>query len=152
RRRGDGAPVHDRQVADRHLPRARRRDVGVRRRRVVRAAAPVGLLLDADPLRRRRVHRGVLAMVRLTAPMIDDELPPLLLTEGGPGDALLQRLGLAPAGVRSRRAAVVLALVAWLPLLVLSAAGGVALTGPTIPFAYDLAAHVRFLIAIPLLL
>ena len=82
----------------------------------------------------------------------DDRVPPLLLTEGGPGDALMCRLKLAPLGIRAGRAAVVLAAVAWLPLLVLSALEGLAVGGATIPFLYDLAAHVRFLVAIPVLL
>jgi hypothetical protein len=80
-----------------------------------------------------------------------DAFPPLLLTEGGPGAAFLRRLGIAPLGRGSIRTAVVLAAVAWLPLLVLAAVQGVALAGPRIPFVYDLAAHVRFLVAVPVL-
>jgi hypothetical protein len=83
---------------------------------------------------------------------VEDRFPPLLLTEGGPGDALMRRLKLAPLGLRARRAAVVLALVAWAPLLVLSVIQGLAIGGVTIPFLYDLAAHVRFLVAVPVLL
>ena len=80
-----------------------------------------------------------------------DAFPPLLLTEGGPGAALLRRLGIAPLGRGSVRTAAVLATVAWLPLLVLAAIQGVALGGALIPFVYDLAAHVRFLVAVPVL-
>ena len=79
-------------------------------------------------------------------------LPPLVLTEGGPGDALLRRLRLAPFGVRARRAALVLAAIAWIPLLVLSAIERLALGGATIPFLYDISAHMRFLVAVPVLL
>jgi hypothetical protein len=86
------------------------------------------------------------------AATVAEECPPLLLTEGGPGDALLRRLRLAPVGLRSRRAALVLATVTWVPLLVLSALAGVAVSGPRIPFLYDIAAHVRFLVALPILL
>jgi len=86
------------------------------------------------------------------AATVADELPPLLLTEGGPGDALLRRLRLAPLGVRSRRAALVLAAVTWVPLLVLAAFQGVAVSGPQIPFLGDIAAHVRFLFTLPMLL
>jgi hypothetical protein len=86
------------------------------------------------------------------APAVADEFPPLLLTEGGPGDALLRRLRLAPLGVGSRRAALVLMGVTWVPLLVLSVIQGVAVSGPQIPFVYDVAAHVRFLVALPILL
>jgi hypothetical protein len=78
--------------------------------------------------------------------------PPLLLTEGGPGDAVLRRLRLAPLGGRSRRAALVLAAVTWLPLVVFSTVEGLAVGGARIPFLYDLAAHVRFLVAVPVLL
>jgi len=42
----------------------------------------------------------------------EHRFPPLLLTEGGPGDALMRRLKLGPLGLRARRVAVVLALVA----------------------------------------
>lgn len=52
---------------------------------------------------------------------------------------------------RARRAAVVLAAITWVPLLVLSAAGGLMFGGVAVPFAYDIAAHVRFLVAVPLL-
>lgn len=78
-------------------------------------------------------------------------IPPLLPTEGGPGAALMRRLGLTPLGEGSRRAAVVLAVVAWLPLLVLSTIEGLAVSGSAIPFLYDIAAHVRFLLAVPVL-
>jgi hypothetical protein len=81
-----------------------------------------------------------------------DDIPPLLLTEGGPGDALLRRLKLQPLGLGTRRTAVALAAVTWTPLLILSAIHGVAVSGPQIPFLYDLAAHVRFLVALPVLI
>src|SRR5262247_696897 len=77
--------------------------------------------------------------------------PPLALTEGGPGESLLRRLRLAPLAQRARRAAVVLAAITWIPLLILSAIGHVALVGVPIPFLHDLGAHVRFLVAVPLL-
>jgi len=78
--------------------------------------------------------------------------PPLVLTDGGPGDGLLRRLRLAPAQTHARRAALVLAGVAWLPLCVLAVVQGLAVRGATIPFFYDIAAHVRFLVALPVLL
>ena len=83
---------------------------------------------------------------------VAEDYPPLLLTEGGPGDAVLRRLGLKPLGESSRRTAIALALITWVPLLVLSLIGGVAVAGPQIPFLYDLAAHVRFLVALPVLI
>jgi hypothetical protein len=52
-----------------------------------------------------------------------------------------------------RRRIVVIALVCWLPLLVLSALGGQLLDGNvTVPFLKDIEVHVRFLIAVPLLI
>ncbi|HEY2476121.1 MAG TPA: hypothetical protein VGI19_15140 [Candidatus Cybelea sp.] len=65
----------------------------------------------------------------------------------------LQRFGLQDATlVRLRFAAVVvLPLLAWLPLLVLSAIGGKLLPGSVPrPFLLDLSAHIRLLIALPL--
>lgn len=81
-----------------------------------------------------------------------DGLPPLVLTEGGPGDAVLRVLRLVPVGQGARRAAVVVAAVTWVPLLVLSAFEGLVLGGAEIPFLRDLGAHVRFLVAVPVLL
>lgn len=40
----------------------------------------------------------------------------------------------------------------WLPMLILSAASGQALGGVQVPFLYDFEQHVRFLVALPLLL
>jgi hypothetical protein len=52
-----------------------------------------------------------------------------------------------------RRRIVVIALVCWLPLLVLAALGGQLLDGnATVPFLRDVEVHVRFLIAVPLLI
>jgi hypothetical protein len=59
-RRGDhGAPVRDREVCDRPLPRARQHRLGVRGRGVVRRAAGLGLLLRAGAALRRRGDAGV---------------------------------------------------------------------------------------------
>ena len=52
-----------------------------------------------------------------------------------------------------RRRIVVIVMVAWLPLLVLSALEGHLLGGSVIvPFLADIETHVRFLVALPLLL
>ncbi len=52
-----------------------------------------------------------------------------------------------------RRRAIVIALFAWLPLLVLSALEGQALGGGVaVPFLRDVDVHVRFLVALPLLI
>jgi hypothetical protein len=51
------------------------------------------------------------------------------------------------------RRILVISLLAWLPLLVLSAWSGQALGGgATVPFLLDVEAHVRFLVALPLLI
>ena len=81
------------------------------------------------------------------------EFPEFSLMEGGPGDALMKRLRLIrpELGAASGRTAIVLAILTWLPLLVLSLIEGLALSGARIPFVYDSAAHVRFLVAVPIL-
>jgi hypothetical protein len=77
----------------------------------------------------------------------------LSVIEGGPLDRLQRRLGLmrleAPLIVRR---ASVFSLVAWLPLLILSAVQGTLLTNVRIPFLYDPSAHIRFLLSVPLLI
>jgi hypothetical protein len=51
------------------------------------------------------------------------------------------------------RRIIVISLFAWLPLLILSALEGHALGGsPAVPFLWDIDAHARFLVAIPLLI
>ena len=81
------------------------------------------------------------------------EVPELSLMEGGPGDALMKKLRLIrpEIGAASPRTAIILAAVTWLPLMVLSVIGGLALSGAKIPFFYDIAAHTRFLVGIPIL-
>jgi hypothetical protein len=81
------------------------------------------------------------------------EFPELSLMEGGPGDALMKKLRLIRPefGAASGRTAIILAALTWLPLLVFSLIEGLALGGARIPFFYDLAAHARFLVAVPIL-
>jgi hypothetical protein len=51
------------------------------------------------------------------------------------------------------RRIVVITLVAWLPLLLLSMLGGHLLAGTVrLPFLYDIEAHVRLLVALPVLI
>jgi hypothetical protein len=73
--------------------------------------------------------------------------------EGGPGDALMKRLRLIrpELGAASGRTAIVLATVTWVPLMVFSLLEGLAVGGAKIPFLYDIAAHARFLVAVPIL-
>ena len=75
------------------------------------------------------------------------------LVLGGPLYQLLRRAHLSDDALSlQRRRVIVLALLAWLPLLVLSAAGGRLMTGSTaVPFIMDVEVHVRFLLAMPLL-
>ena len=81
------------------------------------------------------------------------EFPEFSLMEGGPGDALMKRLRLIRPefGAASGRTAIILAALTWLPLLVFSFIEGLALGGARIPFLYDIAAHARFLVAVPIL-
>ena len=78
----------------------------------------------------------------------------LSLIEGGPGDKLLRRVHLAPprSAEKTLRLALALAALSWIPLALLSLLGGLAWSGSTIPFVKDLAAHFRFLFALPVLI
>jgi hypothetical protein len=75
------------------------------------------------------------------------------LVLGGPLYQLFRRARLSDDTLELlRRRILVIALIAWLPLLVLSALEGNAWGGGVVmPFLYDADAHVRFLIALPLL-
>jgi hypothetical protein len=76
------------------------------------------------------------------------------LVLGGPLFQLLRRARLSDdALMLVRQRVVVIALLAWLPLLVLSTLEGHVLGGSVaIPFLLDVEAHVRFLVAMPLLI
>jgi len=76
------------------------------------------------------------------------------LVLGGPLFQLIRRAHLSGDALELlRRRILVLALVAWLPLLILSAAGGVAWgQSAGLPFLKDIEVHVRFLVALPLLI
>ncbi len=75
------------------------------------------------------------------------------LVLGGPLFQLLRRAHLSDdALTMARRRVVVIALLAWLPLLVLSALEGRALGGSVaVPFLLDVEVHIRYLVALPLL-
>jgi hypothetical protein len=74
------------------------------------------------------------------------------LVLGGPLYQLFLRSGLArPQGDLLRRRVLAIPLLAWLPLLVLSALQGQALGGTRLPFLHDLETQARFLLALPLL-
>jgi hypothetical protein len=76
------------------------------------------------------------------------------LALGGPLFQLLRRAHLSDdALMLARRRIIVITLIAWLPLLVLSALEGQMLGGSaTVPFLLDVEVHVRFLVALPLLI
>ena len=89
----------------------------------------------------------------MSKPEILDDHPDFSLVLGGPLFQLYRRAHLSGDALELvHRRVVLLAIVAWLPLLLLSVIGGHAL-GDTIkiPFLYDIEAHVRFLIALPIL-
>ena len=75
------------------------------------------------------------------------------LVLGGPLFQLLRRTHMADDALELvRQRVIVISLVAWLPLLVLAALDGHLLAGVTVPFLMDLEAHIRFLVAVPLLI
>ena len=76
------------------------------------------------------------------------------LVLGGPLFQLLRRAHLTDdALLMARRRIVFISLLAWLPLLVLSALGGRLLPGSAaVPFLLDVEAHLRYLVTLPLLI
>jgi hypothetical protein len=79
-------------------------------------------------------------------------VPDFSLVLGGPLFQLYRRMHLSRNGLELlRRRVLAITLVAWLPLLFLSMVDSHALGRPIkVPFLYDVAAQVRFLIALPL--
>jgi hypothetical protein len=75
------------------------------------------------------------------------------LTEGGPGTAFMKRLhAIHPElGASSARTALILMVLIWVPLCVLCLVEGLAFSGAKLPFFHDIAAHTRFLVAVPVL-
>jgi hypothetical protein len=80
--------------------------------------------------------------------------PDFSLVLGGPLFQMLRRAHLSDDGLRLlHRRVIIIALICWLPLLVLSAIGGRLLGGDAaVPFLLDIDVHLRFLIAVPLLI
>jgi hypothetical protein len=76
------------------------------------------------------------------------------LVLGGPLFQLLRRSHLSDDALELlRRRVIIITLFAWLPLLVLSALEGHALGGNVaVPFLLDVDVHIRFLVALPLLI
>jgi hypothetical protein len=90
----------------------------------------------------------------MTQPEISNEAPEFSLVLGGPLFDFFRRARLSGRTLEfARRRVLVIAGVAWLPLLLLALIGGHAIGGPLqIPFLYDFEAQVRFLIALPILI
>jgi hypothetical protein len=80
--------------------------------------------------------------------------PDFSLVLGGPLFQLLRRAHLSDdAMLMARRRIVVISLFAWLPLLVLSTLEGRMLGGSAVvPFLRDVEVHIRYLVALPLLI
>jgi hypothetical protein len=80
--------------------------------------------------------------------------PDFSLVLGGPLFQLLRRAHLSDDALHlAKQRILVITLLAWLPLLVLSIVEGEVLGGKaTVPFLLDVEVHVRFLIALPLLI
>ena len=71
---------------------------------------------------------------------------------GGPLYQLLRRAHMSGDALElARRRVLAIALIAWLPLLALATLEGHAWRGPGVPFLRDVEVHVRFLVAVPLL-
>jgi hypothetical protein len=87
-------------------------------------------------------------------PVFHGNPPEFSLVLGGPLFQLLRRAHLADdALMMVRQRVIVIALLAWLPLLVLSAIEGKLLGGGvSVPFLLDAEVHIRFLVAMPLLI
>ena len=91
------------------------------------------------------------------APTPSDSLlrspPDFSLVQGGPLFQLLLRAHLSDDAMElARQRIVVIALLAWLPLLLLTALEGNVLGGSVaVPFLMDVEVHIKFLLAIPLM-
>jgi len=90
----------------------------------------------------------------VTEPAALDRTDDFSLVLGGPLFQLFRRSHLAGDALELlRRRIVAITLFAWLPLLVLSVIGGSALGGGIkVPFLHDVEMHVKFLLALPILI
>ena len=98
-------------------------------------------------------EKGSVPPPHTTAEAVVNDAQKFSLVLGGPLYQLLRRAHLADdALLMVRQRVVVIALLAWLPLLILSAVQG-HLWGNSVavPFLFDLEVHIRFLVVVPLL-
>jgi len=85
--------------------------------------------------------------------MFSDTTKDFSLMLGGPLYQFLVRVGLVrPPLDRVALRIIVITLFTWLPLLLLTALGGRLTSGVKIPFLYDVEAHCRLLVSLPLLI
>jgi hypothetical protein len=89
-----------------------------------------------------------------TGSVLLGESPDFSLVLGGPLFQLLRRAHLSDdAMMMARQRIIVISLFAWLPLLLLSTLEGRVLGGSTVvPFLLDVEVHIRYLVALPLLI
>jgi hypothetical protein len=88
----------------------------------------------------------------MATPPLPQESPDFSLVLGGPLYQLLRRAHLSgPALEEVQRRVILAALITWLPLALLSLIQG-APAGAKLTFLHDIEAHVRFLIALPVLI
>jgi hypothetical protein len=91
---------------------------------------------------------GEESVARATAALESD----FSVVAGGPLYRVYRRMGLAGRALEhSTRRVLAVVLCAWLPLLVLSFIDGYAWSGVKVPFIRDVEVHLRFLVALPLL-
>ncbi len=101
------------------------------------------------------MKHSLLLRVRAPGPAEDlpDHLRDFSLVLGGPLYQLLRRAHLCgDALTLLRRRVLVISMFTWLPLLLLSALEGHMLGGCAVPFLKDVDVHVKFLLAVPLLI
>jgi hypothetical protein len=98
-------------------------------------------------------EKGPTIQAPITGDAVQNDAKDFSLVLGGPLYQLLRRAHLSDdALLMVRQRVVVIALLAWFPLLILSAVQG-QLWGKSVavPFLFDLEVHIRFLVVVPLL-
>ena len=113
-----------------------------------------GLYVDLPPWQYHVIyHDEALMTMKKTIDHLDKSAD-FSLVLGGPLFQLLRRAHLTGGALELlRRRILVISLLAWLPLLVLSALEGQALGGKVpVPFLLDLEVHNKFLVIVPLLI
>ena len=98
-------------------------------------------------------EKGLAAPVHITSDAVLNDAQNFSLVLGGPLYQLLRRAHLSDnALLMVRQRVVVMALLGWLPLLILSAVQGHLLSkSVAVPFLLDLEVHIRFQIVVPLM-